>query len=373
MRIVYVTDAFAVLGGMERVLADKMNYMAENNDNMVSLITINQGAHPYSFNLHQRVCYVDLEIRMHQQYKYHGIKRLIIRKELDKLLKKRMQVVIDEINPDVIFCVKFDFVGVLLKVKRNARLIVESHTLCRAEYFDGSGWLRRMHIHFYKKNIARADAIVTLTQGDASEWRKITPYVYVIPNVVHLNDIGTYSRCDQKSVIYVGRFSHQKDINSLLSVWKLVHIKHPDWKLNMYSEGELRNEYINKIESLDTNIQVFDPTPNMMQNYLNNSILILTSLYEPFGLVLPEAMSCGLPVVSFDSPYGPEEIITDGIDGFLIKGRNIEAFADKVCQLIEDDNLRQIIGSAAIQSAQRFAVDKIMPQWLRLLENTKRV
>ena len=373
MKIIYVTDAFAVWGGMERVLADKMNFLVENKDYIVTLVTINQGDHPLSFNLHQNVCHADLKIRMHKQYKYHGIKRLIIRKELNQLLKERLKEVVNKINPDIIFCVKFDFVGVLLKVKGNARLIVESHTLCRAEYLDGSGWLRRMHIRQFKKNIAKADAVIALTRGDANEWLKITPNVYVIPNVVHLNELETFSRCNKKSVIYVGRFCHQKDISSLLRIWQMVHVKHPDWTLNMYSEGELRNEYLTKIESLDANIQVFDPTHNIMLDYLNNSILVLTSLYEPFGLVLPEAMSCGLPVVSFNSPYGPEEIITDGIDGYLIKGRNIEEFADKVCQLIEDDNLRHVMGRAAIQSAQRYAVAKIMPQWLHLLETMRRI
>ena len=92
----------------------------------------------------------------------------------------------------------------------------------------------------------------------------------------------------------------------------------------------------------------------------------MTSRYEPFGLVLPEAMSCGLPVVAFDCPYGPADIVTDGVDGFLIKNRNIEEYADKVCILIEHEDLRRRFGKAGVLSSQRYRADNVMPQWVSL-------
>ena len=102
--------------------------------------------------------------------------------------------------------------------------------------------------------------------------------------------------------------------------------------------------------------------------HVKSSILLMTSLYEPFGLVLPEAMSCGLPVVAFDCPYGPADIITDGVDGFLIEGRDINAYADKVCLLIENVELRKKMGQAAILSAKRYDKTYIMPQWESLFK-----
>ena len=94
----------------------------------------------------------------------------------------------------------------------------------------------------------------------------------------------------------------------------------------------------------------------------------MTSLYEPFGLVLPEAMSCGLPVVAFDCPYGPADIITDGVDGFLVKNRDIDAFVDKVCLLIENKDLRRQMGQNGIASSQRYRADIIMPKWIKLFK-----
>ena len=102
---------------------------------------------------------------------------------------------------------------------------------------------------------------------------------------------------------------------------------------------------------------------------MKNSMLLLTSIYEPFGLVMPEAMSYGLPVVAFDCPYGPSDIITDGVDGLLVKDRSIEDFANKVCRLIEDEDLRRRMGVAGAKSSQRYSAEKIMPLWRNLFES----
>lgn len=368
MLIVYITDAFAVWGGMERVLADKMNYLAAQYGYDVVLLTVNQGGHDIPFNLNVTIKHKDLGVVMHQQYAYHGFLRLLRRQKLNSQLKQKMSKTIHKLRPDIIICVKLDFVGLLFKVKGKIPLIVESHTMFRSESIDGSGWLRRLHLWYFKCYVRKADAVVALTNGDANDWRRINRNVFVIPNIVHLNDSGLISDQQNKSVIFVGRFSVQKDIDSLLRIWRIVNERYPDWTLNIYGDGELKEHFLPIINLLNANIHVFYPVEQIMDKYIENSILLLTSIYEPFGLVIPEAMSCGLPVVSFDCPYGPRKIITDGVDGFLVKDRRVETFAEKVCQLIEDHNLRQRMGKASILSAQRYSVENIMPKWKALFE-----
>lgn len=369
IRIVYITDAFAVWGGLERVLADKMNYLVEQYNYDVHLLTINQGTHDIPFFLNSAIGYQDLGIGMHRLYGYHGLVRLIIRQKIKRLLKQRMKNVIFNLSPDIVVCVKFDFAGLLLKLKGNIPLIVESHTMCHSEKMDGSGLLRRLHVWLFKRNVSKVETVVSLTEGDADDWRRINTNVFVIPNVVHLSDSHWHATLKDRVVIFVGRFSSQKDIQSMLGIWSQVNEKHPDWQLRIYGDGELKDYYMPIIQGMDANIHVFPPTPAIVEKYFESSILILTSLFEPFGLVLPEAMSCGLPVVAFDCPYGPAEIITDGVDGFLIQNRNVEAFADKVCQLIEDEDLRKKMGEAGALSSMRYSPDRIMPQWKTLLEN----
>lgn len=358
MTLLYVTDAYAVLGGLERVLADKMNYLAEECDYDIYLLTINQGRHDFPFPLHHKVRHIDLGIGLHQQYAYHGFKRLLKNRELYSLLEKRIHETLLHVAVDVMVCVKLDFVGVLNKVRRNVPLVVESHSLCKAEEIAGAGWLRRLHVWTFKRQVRKASAVVALTAGDARDWRCYNQHVCVIPNIVHFSDRCNNNSRAENSVVFVGRNDKQKDINSLLHIWSLVYAKHQDWTLEVYGDFEINAP----------GIRVFKPTSDMMAHYSCGAILILTSLFEPFGLVLPEAMSCGLPVIAFDCPYGPAEIITDGGDGFLIKNRNVKAFAERVCQLIENPDLRIQMGQAGIESAQRYQADVIMPKWKELFE-----
>ena len=376
MRIVYVTDALAVWGGMERVLADKMNVLAGQYGCEVTLLSTNQGEHKLTYELHRNVRHIDLGVRLQQEYQYRGLRKILKKRELKQILKNRIKRAIENLKPDVVVCVKLDFVPVLADLKGDIRLVVESHTLCHSEKMDEVGLLRRLYIRSLKRRIIKADAVVALTEGDANDWKSYNDNVHVIPNVVNLNDQGDRSLIPFQGkdikrpvpLIYVGRFSKQKDIDSLLHVWEIIHQQYPEWRLDIYGEGELKEHYLSRIHLMDANIHVYEPTANIMEVYCEHSILLLTSLYEPFGLVLPEAMSCGLPVVAFDCTYGPADIITDGVDGYIIADRNIELFAQRVCQLISDYDLRVQMGKAGIASSKRYQASRIMPQWIQLFE-----
>ena len=119
---------------------------------------------------------------------------------------------------------------------------------------------------------------------------------------------------------------------------------------------------------MDGRVLLHKPTIDIFEKYVNSSLLLLTSLYEPFGLVIPEAMSCGLPVVAFDCPYGPADIITDGIDGFVVKKRDVSFFSERVCMLLENKKMRIQMGQAAIASSQRYRPNIIMPKWKILFD-----
>ena len=359
MRILYVTDAFAVWGGMERVLADKMSYLSECYVYDVVLVTVNQGGHSIPFSLNPQINHIDLGVQLHQQYAYSIVKRFFLHRQLVAQLKSKLNDTLLQISADLIICTKLDFVGVLNEVRGRTPLIVESHTLCKADYYERPGLLRRLHIWEYKRQVRKANAVVALTAGDAKDWLEYNKQVYVIQNVVHVNNSNKYSDYTENKIIFVGRFTKQKDFDCLLRIWSIVFARHADWTLDVYTDG--------KIDA--PGVSVFKPVANIMEKYFNSSMLLLTSLFEPFGLVLPEAMSCGLPVVAFDCPYGPADIITDGVDGFLVKNRDINEFANRVCQLIEDKDLRVRIGQAAVKSAQRYSSDLIMPKWKELFES----
>lgn len=369
MKIIYITDALAIWGGLERILIEKVNELTERYDYEMYLVTVNQGDHPIPFPLHQRVKQIDLDIQFHKQYRFRGIRRLLKKLELNYLYIKRLKGQINQIRPDVIVCVRSELTSAVIKAKGNIPLVYESHTSCHAQRFIHADWYERMKENWYNRSVRHAQHIVALTDGDAQDWREINQNVCVIPNMVHLNPIGRYCDYNSKSVIFVGRFSTQKDISSLLSIWDIVHQRYPDWTLQIFGGyGEEQEILLPQIQRMNSNVIVHEPNNDIFKYYLESSIFLLTSRFEPFGLVIPEAMSCGLPVIAFDCPYGPADIITDGQDGFLIKNRDIHAFAEKVCLLIENPELRKMMGQVGVQSSKRYDASLIMPFWKTFFE-----
>lgn len=371
MRIMYVTDALAIRGGLERVLVEKANYLSEVYGYEVFLLTANQGSHPIAFPLSGKVRHHDLGIRFHRQYKYKALRRFHVALKLHRLFTRRLDALIQTVRPDMVVSVRSELTASILKAKGNLPLIFEAHSSFYAERFVGGSLYGQFKEYCRHRSVRSADYVVALTEGDALAWKKVNRNVLVIPNVVHLNDKEVYSDCQTKSVIFVGRFSRQKGIRSLLHIWSAVHRRFPDWQLQIYGEhGEEREELLPVIEGMDARIIVNEPTPSILDKYRENSILLLTSHFEPFGLVLPEAMSCGLPVVAFDCPYGPADIITDGVDGFLVPPHDVSMFAEKVCLLMGSLALRRQMGQAGIRSSQRYRAAGIMPLWKHFLEST---
>lgn len=367
-RLLYINDALAITGGLERVLTDKMNWLSKQNGYMVSVITVNQGFHSLAFPLSDKILFQDLDIQFHTQYQYSGIKKIIFAYRLHRIFRTRLFEIIQEISPDIIICTRIDYIRDILKVKGNIPLVFESHSSRLSWRYDGSRWLRKLQVRWMQQSVKEVQMIVALTNGDAEEWRKMTKNVCVIPNVAHLNESESYSDCQSKTVISVGRLCLQKDVYTLLQIWKIVHGRHPDWRLNIFGDGELREDIQRKIDKLDADIYLYPSTTNIMEKYMESSLLLMTSLFEPFGLVLSEAMSCGLPVVAFDCPYGPADIITDGVDGFLVMNRNVDCFCQRVCQLIENDTLRCQMAQKGIISSQRYNASCIMPKWIHLFK-----
>lgn len=366
MRILYVTDALAIWGGIERVLSDKMNYLVQMYGYEVYVVTSDQGGNPIPFPLDERVVLKDLAIRFHQQYRFRGIKRWLKYRELEKLYRSRLASYIKEISPDVISCIRDGCTSAVLDLKLSIPVIFESHAMYKDVVYENSTFLHRISIYYGRKKYRRLDKIVTLTQGDADDWKHVCKKTCVIPNVVHLNESGRYSQCKTKRAIFAGRFDLQKDVDSLAKIWAIVQQRHPDWMLDVYGNGELKPHFEEIVSAKKLNIRVHPAVQDIFDKYLESSMLLMTSLYEPFGLVLVEAMSCGLPVVAFDCPYGPADIIKDGVDGCLVEDRNVDTYSERVCLLIENEIVRQQMGKAAVLSSQRYTSEKIMCQWNRL-------
>ncbi len=371
MKIVYVYPQFAIPAGTERVLIDKMNYLA-GRDYDILMLTNEQGNRPIVFPISQKIRHVDINVQYSELYKKNAFVRYVKKIQLYNDYSKRYNKVLREYKPDIVVSsTYFDYIiSAVAKCKLSYTRILESHIDKRFIYSGNErdkknvwGLFRSSLMKFIVSRKAKSfDYLITLNQEDSVDWSRYVKTI-VITNVVHLNSTGQYSDQTQKRVIFVGRYAEQKGISDLFKIWKLVHSRYPDWCLELYGDGMLKDKIKGEADALSINIFVCPPEINIFPKYINSSIFVLTSYYEPFGLVIPEAMSCGLPVVSFDCPYGPRKIIKDDLDGYLVKDRDVQLFAYKVCKLIESRELRLKMGAAGIQSSKRFSVDAIMPQW----------
>ena len=368
MRILYVCRSLAYWGGLERILVEKMNLLVSMYGFEVYVLTTDQGNHSIPYLLDERVDWEDLGIRIHRQYSYSGIKRLFVAQKKHRIFKRKISERIRTIRPDIIVCNTANYadLNILVKTKGDIPLIIESHNILRYTLRNKS-IKEKYATLMYLRSLKKAQTIVALTNGDALEWGKIFPHVIKIPNVVHLNE-GAYSTLDSKQVIFVGRLDSQKRPMDMIRIWQLVYPMFPDWHLHIYGEGELQQKIEDTANSLDMNIHIHQPTDKIFECYRKSSILVSTSLFEPFVLVIPEAMICGLPVVAYDVPYGPSEIITDGHNGFLVANNDVQVFADKMCELMSNVSLRQRMGKAAIASSQRYSAEIILPMWKTLFE-----
>jgi glycosyltransferase involved in cell wall biosynthesis len=174
-----------------------------------------------------------------------------------------------------------------------------------------------------------------------------------------------------KRIVAAGRLTHQKNFVSLVRAFSVVAAKHPDWSLDIYGEGVQRQMLEQEIEQLGLNgvVNLCGYTPNLSLAYSKASIFVLSSMYEGQPSVMLEAMSCGLPVVSYACPCGPRDIISDGKDGFLVPVNDEKQLADRICYLIEHEDVRLQMGAAAIEKSRQFSLDKIMARWTSLFDS----
>lgn len=372
MKIVYTYCQFTRSAGTERIIIDKMNYFAEKCGYEVYAVTNQQGNHPFVFPLSPKVKRIDLDVRFCDIYRCNRFVRLFKWFSLERLYSKKFDALMSDLAPDIVISLTYH--SYIFKAIANCKLsfckLLESH-IDRRYIHDKDPinrqnpfkWIHAIYDMTHLNHCSRKfDLVVALNNSDAKEWSRYLKAM-VIPDVVHLNPTGHLCDKESKRIIFVGRLTEQKGIHDLLKIWELIYKKHSDWSLDIYGDGELHEEIVDEAKRLDMNICVHEPCDHIFECYCKSALLVLTSKYEPFGLVMPEAMSCGLPVVAFDCPSGPAAIITDGQDGYLIKNRDIVQFAEKVCYLIESPNIRIKMGENGVASSRRFSAEQVMPQW----------
>ena len=377
MKIIYVIDSLASKGGAERVIINKMDYMVNHFGYTISIITCYQDKNtPNAYPIPSGIRQVFLGIPFYSQYKYRYPYRLWVKHAIDKQMQKALTETVNDMDPDILVGVSYFQANIVTGIKCRAKKVIEVHEprpFTLSDYGLSRGWLSSWYMKHYRnwyfnKVEKQANVVVTLTAGDAHEWRKANK-VQVIPNFT-IMPIEKLSDVQSKRVIAVGRLEWVKGYDRLLDAWKIVSDKHPDWHLDIFGAGTLLEELKlqQKKLGLEKAVAIHSPTSEISREYSNSSILVLTSHFEGFSLVILEAMRTGIPCVSFDCPFGPKGLIDDGQNGFLVPDNDINQLAAKINLLIENSDMRHEFSKAALKKSKAFAVETIMNQWKLLFE-----
>lgn len=368
-RILYVLGGNSSANGMSAVISQKMNYLATHTDYELTALLTEPLNNPMYYPLHETIKVINFNINfdeldtmpIYKKVWYYRIKQKEYKRMFtDLLMKEKYDIVVSAMRREINF---------LTDVKDGSKKVGELH-FCRVCYriFNASflprfinKYITRLWQNKLIKQIKQLDKFVVLSQEDADAWGNTSNMV-----VIH-NPIKEYpsvtSNCENKKVIAVGRYTWQKGFDMLIQAWRIVDIKHPDWELHIYGFGDNKAYQ----ELAGQGVFCHGVVKDIYDKYRESSIFAFSSRYEGFGLVLAEAMSCGIPAVSFACPCGPKDIITN--DGILVEPGNIEEFADGLCKLIEDETLRKEMGKNGHLNMRRFEETAIMKKWIDLFDN----
>lgn len=373
--IAYCIPSLDHPGGMERVLTIKANYLADRLNYQVSIIiTDDKGNKPF-FPLSEKINVIQLDINIDSLWQYPIWKRLYLYMKKMKEYRRRLEICLKRLQPDIIISLLRREINFLSDIKDGSVKMGEIH-FGRYKYREANfgflpnfvnKWLTNRWMAQLDKKIKQLDRFVVLTHEDASNWKGLSNLT-VIPNPITIIQ-NKLSNCTQKRVIAVGRYTYQKGFDLLITAWKQVYDKHPDWELHIYGGGD--SSYYQQLANNLGLVQVIKchgAVSNIIEKYQDSSIFVLSSRYEGLPLVLMEAMALGLPPVAFTCPCGPKDIITDDEDGILCENGNLLQLSQGICRLIEDDDLRKLMGQKAAKNIERYAIDNVMKQWIQLFD-----
>lgn len=372
MKIIYCTHSTYNPGGMERVLLNKVTYLSQLPGWEVSVVTTDQHQRPPFYPFPEKVRMTDLEINYSEDNEKGAWKKITGYLRKRKEHKRKLTALLLKEKPDIVVSLYPSESSFIPDIKDGSKKVLELHycKFFRLQYGRKGllGWIDKLRTRQDEQIVRRFDKFVVLTNEDRGYWGNL-PNIEVIPNAaMHVSD--TYSDVMNKRVIAVGRLDYQKGFDRLIQAWELVQYtgKFTDWKLDIFGQGEWQEMLQQMIDKagLQNTVCLNRPTKQIGEEYVKSDMLVMSSNYEGFPMVMIEAMACGLPVVSFDYKCGPKDIIQTGINGLLVPNGDIQALADAMMKVMEDEAYRKMLSQNARKVVDTYSEQAVMSQWIRL-------
>lgn len=377
MKIIYCICSIYNPGGMERVLLNKATYLAERmNWEVVVVTTDQQGKAPF-YPFPKQIRLIDLDINYSVDNNQPAFTKITGYLRRRKLHRKRLTELLMKEQADIVVSLYPSESSFIPSIQDGSKKVLELHycKFFRLQYSRTGllGAIDRWRTRQDEQIVRRFDKFVVLTQEDKGYWGNL-PNIEVIPNAaMFISDV--HSDCTAKRVLAVGRLDYQKGFDRLIQAWALVQQdkRFADWQLDIFGQGEWKDmlEKLIQEKGLTQTARINRPTNAIGEEYSRSSLLVMSSHYEGFPMVMIEAMACGLPVVTFDYKCGPRDIIDDGMNGLLVKEGDIEGLATALIKIMENDILRQQMSHQARKVTEQYSEEVVMQQWLSLFSSLK--
>lgn len=372
MKITYCIHSICNPGGMERVLLNKVRWLT-NQGHQVKVVTTDQKNKPAFYPFPEEVEFTDFDVNYSDDNKLGTIGKIRGFLRRQRKHKKLLTEYLMRERPDLTITLYPCESSFIPEIKDGSKKILEFHYSknFRLQYGRSGlmGLLDRVRTRMDERLMKRFDQFVVLTHEDAEDWKGFDN-LSVIPNAAMRLSDGM-SDCSVKRVIAVGRMDYQKGFDRLIEAWDLLMRSHPqlaDWRLDIFGQGEWKEMLEGMIQErkLTDSVRLNRPVSDIASEYCGSSMLVMSSNYEGFPMVMIEGMGAGLPVVSFDFKCGPKDIIEDGVNGLIVRNGDIEGLADGMARLMLDDELRKRMGKEARKVTERFSEARVMDQWMEL-------
>lgn len=374
MKLIYCIHSVYNPGGMERVLLNKVRYLVENKGWEILVVTTDQKSRPAFYPFPNEVRFVDLDIN----YSDDNCKNIYAKTfgylRRRKLHKQRLTELLMDEKANIVLSLYPSESSFIPDIKDGSKKILELHfcKFFRLQYGRKGlvGLIDKFRTWQDERIVKRFDKFVVLTEEDKDNWGPLDN-IEVIPNA-SLAMFDKYSDLSAKRVIAVGRLDYQKGFDRLVKAWDIVWKTglFKDWRLDVFGQGEwqeMLQKMINE-RGLSNCFRLNKPTNDIGKEYADSSLIVMTSNYEGFGMVLVEAMSCGVPAVAFDCQCGPRDIVKHGERGLVVKNGDINALAEAMMKLMGDDELRKRMGEDAKKVVETYSEEKVMSKWMKLYE-----
>lgn len=380
--IVYCIPHLYNAGGMERVLTQKVNWLATHTQHALTIVTTEQtpqGMAVSYFPLDKRVQVIELNINFNADYNAPLLHKLIAHRRKQKRYRRALEHVLTETKADL--CISLCGKEIAFLRHLPCRSIAELHFQInhRRQLLEGThkGWfwslLGVIRTRQLIREVKPLEQLIVLTEADKEDWLTAgCSNVRCIPNPCSMDGKDIQKKpdsSDKKTIVAVGRLHVEKGFDLLLEAWRRIEARYPQWSLRIVGEGSERKVLETQIQTSGLqHVQLPGRSNDIASEYVQADAFVLSSRYEGLPLAMMEAMWCGVPCVAFNCPRGARALIGED-RGWLVPNGDIEALAQQIIYCI----LHAGEAQTRAREAQKFVREhyseaQIMPQWKEIIE-----